>query len=40
MLLNYKGGVTLAISRDKVKELKNIYLCYLRKMGAVLFDEG
>ena len=40
VLLNYKGGVTLAISRDKVKELKNIYLCYLRKMGAVLFDEG
>ncbi|HIU61155.1 MAG TPA: response regulator transcription factor [Candidatus Coproplasma excrementigallinarum] len=40
VLLNYKGGVTLAISRDKIKELQNLYLCYLRKMGAVLFDEG
>ncbi|MGN0813797.1 MAG: LytR/AlgR family response regulator transcription factor [Candidatus Coproplasma sp.] len=40
ILLNYKDGVTLAISRDKLKELKNLYLCYLRKMGTILFDEN
>lgn len=39
ILLNYKGGVTINISRDKVQELKELYLNYLRKIGTVLFDD-
>ena len=39
ILLNYKGGVTINISRDKVQELKALYLNYLRKIGTVLFDD-
>ena len=38
VLVHYKEGVTLSISRDKVKELKSSYLNYLRKTGAVLFE--
>jgi len=37
--LNYKDGVNINVSRDKVQELKATYLNYLRKMGAVLFDD-
>lgn len=40
IVLNYKDGVTINISRDKVQELKALYLNYLRKMGAVLFDDN
>lgn len=39
IVLNYKDGVTINISRDKVQELKTLYLKYLRKIGAVIFDE-
>ena len=39
ILLNYKGGISISISREKVQELKAIYLSYLRKIGAVLFDD-
>lgn len=39
VLLNYKDGVLLSISRDKVQELKTIYLEYLRKTGEILFDD-
>lgn len=39
IVLNYKDGVTINISRDKVQELKVVYMNYLRKTGAVLFDE-
>lgn len=39
VLLNYKGGVTINISRDKVEELKGKYLNYLRKVGTVLFED-
>lgn len=39
IVLNYKDGVTINISRDKVQELKALYLKYLRKIGAVIFDE-
>lgn len=39
IVLNYKEGVTISISRDKVQELKTLYLKYLRKIGAVIFDE-
>ena len=38
LLLNYNGGIEINISRDKVQELKTIYLEYLRKTGDVLFD--
>jgi len=38
VLVNYKGGVNINVSRDKVQELKAIYLNYLRKMGTVLFN--
>ena len=38
VVLNYKDGLKLAVSREKIKELKEQYLCYLRKTGAVLFD--
>lgn len=40
VVLNYNNGITINISRDRVQELKAIYLSYLRKMGAVLFDEN
>lgn len=40
VVLNYKDGVTINISRDKVQELKSIYLNYLRKVGTVIFDEN
>jgi len=40
VLLSFKDGeITLNVSRDKVQELKKTYLNYLRKIGAVLFDE-
>ena len=39
-VVNYKDGVTINISRDKVQELKAIYLNYLRKVGTVIFDEN
>lgn len=39
IVLNYKDGITINISRDKVQEMKGIYLNYLRKTGTVLFDE-
>lgn len=39
ILLNYKDGITISISREKVQELKALYLNYLRKIGAVLFDD-
>ena len=38
VLINYKDGIKLSVSREKIKELKSIYLCYLRKTGAILFD--
>lgn len=38
IVLNYKDGITISISRDKVQELKSVYLNYLRKTGAVIFD--
>ena len=38
VLLNYKDGVTLMVSRDKVQDVKAQYLQYLRKMGLTLFD--
>lgn len=38
IVLNFKEGVRLSVSREKIKELKNLYLFYLRKTGAVLFD--
>ncbi|MGN1060912.1 MAG: LytR/AlgR family response regulator transcription factor [Candidatus Coproplasma sp.] len=40
IILNYKDGVTINISRDKVQELKTLYLKYLRKIGAVIFDDN
>ena len=40
VVVNYKDGVTINISRDKVQELKAIYLNYLRKVGTVIFDEN
>ena len=40
ILLNYNGGISISISREKVQELKAIYLSYLRKIGAVLFDDA
>ena len=39
VLLNYKDGITIGISREKVQELKALYLNYLRKIGAILFDD-
>jgi len=40
VLLSFKDEeITLNVSRDKVQELKKTYLNYLRKIGAVLFDE-
>lgn len=39
VVLNYKNGVNINVSRDKVQTLKADYLKYLRKMGAVLFDD-
>lgn len=39
IVLNYKDGININVSRDKVQELKATYLNYLRKMGAILFDE-
>ncbi len=39
ILLNYKDGITISISREKVQELKALYLNYLRKIGAALFDD-
>lgn len=40
IVLKYKDGISINISRDKVQELKVVYLRYLRKMGAVFFDEN
>ena len=39
VLLNYKDGIVIGISREKVQELKALYLNYLRKIGAILFDD-
>lgn len=39
VLVNFKDGITLSVSRDKVQELKKTYLNYLRKIGTVLFEE-
>ena len=33
-----RGGVTLNVSRDRLQEIKSLYLSCLRRMGAVLFD--
>ena len=33
-----KGEETLNVSRDKLQEIKVLYLNYLRRMGDVLFD--
>lgn len=39
IILNYDNGRTLGISREKTQELKALYLNYLRKTGAVVFDD-
>lgn len=40
IILDYNGGTSISISREKVQDLKEKYMSYLRRMGAVLFDGG
>ncbi len=40
IIMNYKDGVLINISRSKVQEIKNIYLNYLRKTGTIVFNEN
>lgn len=40
IILNYDEGKIINISREKVQELKALYLNYLRKMGTLMFDEN
>lgn len=40
VLVNYKGGVNINVSRDKVQELKAIYLNYLRKRAPYFLTES
>lgn len=39
IVLKYKNGITINISRDKVQELKSMFLTYMRKIGTVIFDD-
>lgn len=39
IILNYNNGQAISISREKTQELKALYLNYLRKTGAVIFDD-
>lgn len=38
ILLNYRDGVTVMVSRHKVQDLKTRYLQYLRKTGMTILD--
>lgn len=38
VLLDYGDGVNINVSRDKVQELKEMYLNYLRKTGTVMIE--
>ncbi|MCD8308222.1 MAG: response regulator transcription factor [Clostridia bacterium] len=38
ILLDYGEGININVSRDKLQELKETYMNYLRKIGAVLFE--
>lgn len=40
IIMNYKDGVLINISRSKVQEIKTIYLNYLRKTGTIVFSEN
>lgn len=40
IIMNYKDGVLINISRSKVQEIKTIYLNYLRKTGTIVFNEN
>ena len=40
VVMNYKDGVLINISRSKVQEIKTIYLNYLRKTGTIVFSEN
>ena len=40
IVMNYKDGVLINISRSKVQEIKTIYLNYLRKTGTIVFSES
>lgn len=40
VILNYGNGTSISVSREKTQELKALYLNYLRKTGAVLFDDN
>ena len=37
VLVDYKGGTMLSVSREKLQSLKAVYLEYLRNTGAVAF---
>ena len=39
VIVNYKDGVTISVSRERLQELKIIYLDYLRKIGTVFFTQ-
>ena len=39
VIVNYKEGVTISVSRERLQELKVIYLDYLRKIGTVFFTK-
>ena len=40
IVMNYKDGVLINISRNRVQEIKTIYLNYLRKTGTIVFSEN
>lgn len=40
IIMNYKDGVLINISRSKVQDIKTIYLNYLRKTGTIVFSEN
>lgn len=40
IVLNYNESKTINISREKVQEVKALYINYLRKMGTLVFDEN
>ena len=38
VLVNYKEGLVIGVSRERLQELKLIYLEYLRKTGTVFLQ--
>ncbi len=39
LTLKYENGLSLSVSRDRVQQVKQLYMEYLRRMGILLCDE-